>query len=77
MATPRFTGRPTGRPAHRDRIRAAANEVGDEQEGIWSRERLEEMNQRFVERLERAFETGTENRQAAAAMNGANASRPL
>jgi len=32
------------------------------------------MDRRFVERVERAFETGRERRQSAA-MNGANASR--
>jgi len=49
---------------------------GDEQIGAFSRERLVAMDQRFVARVERAFETGDESREVAAAMNGANASRP-
>jgi hypothetical protein len=48
---------------------------GDEVVGEYSRERLIKMHERFVERVERAFETGRESRQSAA-MNGANASRP-
>jgi len=47
---------------------------GDEL-GPYSLEHLAEMNERFVERLERAFASGAES-PAAAAMNGANASRP-
>ena len=47
---------------------------GDEQEGGWSCDHLVAMDRRFVERVERAFETGRERRQSAA-MNGANASR--
>jgi hypothetical protein len=46
---------------------------GDEQVGEYSRERLLRMDARFVERVERAFETGRERRQSA---GGANASRP-
>jgi hypothetical protein len=48
---------------------------GDEAVGIWPRERLVAMNRRFVERVEHAFENGSESRQSAA-MNGANASQP-
>ena len=48
---------------------------GDEVVGEYSRERLIKMNDRFVARVESAFKTGKENRQSAAAMNGANASR--
>ena len=53
----------------------AANQPDDEVVGEYSRERLIRMNDRFVERVERAFENGSEHRQSAA-MNGANASRP-
>ena len=35
-------------------------EPGDEQHGAWSRERLESMDRRFVERLERAIARGQE-----------------
>jgi len=55
---------------------------GDEVVGEYSRERLIKMNDRFVERVERAFENGGERRQSgsgiasrSAAANGANASR--
>jgi len=48
---------------------------GDEAVGEYSRERLVVMNQRFVERVERAFKNGSEHRESAA-MHGANASRP-
>ena len=41
-------------------------EPGDEQNGAWSREQLEEMNARFVERLEEAFRLGLESRESAA-----------
>jgi hypothetical protein len=53
----------------------AAFQPGDEVSGAFSRERLVAMDQRFVARVERAFETGAESRQSAA-MSGANASRP-
>jgi len=48
---------------------------GDEQ-GAYTHERLIAMNEKFVARVERAFETGKESRQARAATNGADASRP-
>ena len=35
-------------------------------EGTWTRERLEQMNARFTERLEQAFELGLESRESAA-----------
>jgi hypothetical protein len=35
-------------------------EPGDEQHGDWPRERLEQMDRRFVARLERAIERGQE-----------------
>ena len=55
--------------------KGAACQPGNEVVGEYSRERLLRMNDRFVERVERAFETGSERRQSAA-MNSANASRP-
>jgi hypothetical protein len=36
---------------------------GDEQDGAWPRGRPEQMDARFVERLERAIERGEERRQ--------------
>jgi len=41
-------------------------EAGDELDGLWSRERLIEMNARFTERLEEAFRLGLESRESAA-----------
>jgi hypothetical protein len=41
-------------------------EAGDELDGLWSRERLIEMNTRFAERLEQAFELGLESRKSTA-----------
>jgi hypothetical protein len=48
---------------------------GDQEQGQWTHERLLAMDRRFCERVERAFENGSEHRQSAA-MNGAHASRP-
>ena len=44
----------------------ALYEAGDEQDGLWSRERLIEMNTHFAERLEEAFRLGLESRESAA-----------
>ena len=41
-------------------------EAGDERDGLWSHEQLEEMNARFTERLEEAFRLGLESRASAA-----------
>jgi len=41
-------------------------EAEDELDGLWSRERLIEMNTRFAKRLEEAFRLGLENRKSAA-----------
>jgi len=41
-------------------------EAEDELDGLWSRERLIEMNARFTERLEEAFRLGLESRESAA-----------
>ena len=38
----------------------------DDRDGPWTREQLEEMNARFTERLEQAFELGLERRESAA-----------
>jgi hypothetical protein len=43
-------------------IRDNRYEPGDEIAGAWTVERLLRMNERFVERLERAFARGLENR---------------
>jgi len=40
-------------------------EAEDELDGLWSRERLIEMNTRFAERLEEAFRLGLERRESA------------
>ena len=40
---------------------------GDEQQGGWSREQREKMDQRFTEAMARALRTGQENPAAAAA----------
>jgi hypothetical protein len=40
---------------------------GDEQQGGWSRQQREEMDQRFAEAIARALRTGRENPAAAAA----------
>jgi len=39
---------------------------GDERDGPWTHEQLIEMNTRFAERLEHAFELGLESRESAA-----------
>src|SRR5262245_24131965 len=41
-------------------------EPDDELDGIWTREQLLEMNARFADQLERAFEHGLESRESAA-----------
>jgi hypothetical protein len=58
-------------------------QLGDEAVGEYSREQLIRMNDRFIERVERASENGSEHRQSgsgiasrSAATNGANATRP-
>jgi hypothetical protein len=48
---------------------------GDQEQGCWSYDRLIAMDRRFCERVERAFENGSEHRQSAVT-NGANASCP-
>jgi len=49
---------PRGQPPRR--LYLGAPEPGDEQEGAWPRERLETVDARFVERLERAVRRGEE-----------------
>jgi len=51
----------TGRPPTR-RDANAAPERNDERCGDYTRARLEQMNQRFVERVERAISAGREHR---------------
>jgi len=43
----------------------ALYEPNDELDGMWTRERLEEMNAAFTAALERAFELGLESRESA------------
>ena len=45
---------------------------GDELQGDWSREQLEEMDRRFVAAVETAFQLGLESRAAAAATYSRN-----
>jgi len=49
---------PRGQPPRR--LYLGAPEPGDKQEGAWPRERLETVDARFVERLERAVRRGEE-----------------
>jgi hypothetical protein len=44
--------------AARRRLHLGLPEPGDEQEGAWPRERLEQMDARFVERVEPAIASG-------------------
>jgi len=61
MAT--SSGRSVGRPPYvHSRIRDGGYEPGDEIAGGWTLERLLRMNDRFVERLERAIARGLESR---------------
>jgi hypothetical protein len=61
MAT--SNGRSVGRPPYEhSQIRDKAWEPGDEIAGGWSLERLLHMNDRFADRLERAFASGLEQR---------------
>ena len=55
------SGRSVGRPPHvHSQIRDGRYEPGDEITGGWTLERLLRMNNRFVERLERAVARGLE-----------------
>jgi hypothetical protein len=66
-----------GRKPYAGIVKTSVSEPGDERQGDYSREQLVRFDNRFRARLLlRAFETGAESREAAAAMNGANASRP-
>ena len=56
-----------GRPSRYEHLKDTVPEAGDQRHGDWSRERLLRMNERFVERVELAFATGCERREAAAA----------
>ena len=67
----RANGKPRGRPPHKN-SKAALPMPGDEQVGGWSQAQLIRMDNRFRARLLRAFESGKENRQAAAATYDAN-----
>jgi hypothetical protein len=63
-----------GRKPYAGVVRTSVSEPGDEMCGAFSHDRLVAMDRRFVEQVERAFQTGSERRQSAA-MNGANATR--
>jgi len=56
-----------GRPSGYEHLKSAVPEPGDQQHGDWPRERLLKMDERFCRRVELAFATGCETRQAAAA----------
>ena len=65
-----------GRKPYAGIVKTSVSEPGDERQGDYRREQLVRFDNRFRARPLRAFETGAESREAAAAMNGANASRP-
>jgi hypothetical protein len=67
------SARRSGRPPHQCHSK---DDQPQEYDGAlpYSQAELARMNERFVERVERAFKNGSEHRQSAA-MNGANASR--
>jgi hypothetical protein len=54
-----------GRPSGYEHLNDTVSEPGDELAGSWPRKRL--LNRRFRKRLELAFATGRERREAAAA----------
>ena len=66
--------RRSGRPPH---LCHSKDDQPQEYDGAmpYSADQLERMNARFVERVEHAFQNGSESRQSAAT-HGANASRP-
>jgi len=53
----------------------APPQPGDEQVGLWSHAQLVRMDNRFRQRIERAFKNGSEHRRSAET-NGADALRP-
>jgi len=70
----RANGGPRGGPPHKN-SKAAPSEPGDEQ-GAYTHAQLIQMDNRFRARLLRGFRRGKESREAAAATNGANSTRP-
>jgi hypothetical protein len=51
----------TGRPSDpRSKLKSEDPRQGDGREGLWSRARLEQMDARFVQRVERAIARGDE-----------------
>jgi len=69
-------GKRARRPLHYGaRSEGEESVPGDEAIGAFSREQLVRFDDRFRERMERAFETGRESREAAEATYSANASR--
>jgi hypothetical protein len=57
-------------------MRLGLCEPDDELDGIWTRERLLEMDAHFVAALEKAFELGLESRESAAGQVKLPVSRP-
>jgi len=55
-----------GRKPHNGAVKTSVYEPGDEQQ-TWTRERLEDMNARFIAKMELAFRWGHESRASAAA----------
>jgi hypothetical protein len=59
-----------GRPSLLNcKSKSAPPQPGDEQNGGWPREQLEAMDAKFRERVERAFENGSERRQSTRPQN--------
>jgi len=67
-------GKPPGRPPH---MHHSKTDAPTDYDGAmpYSQAELVRMNDRFVERVERAFEMGNENRPTAVATNGAHPTR--
>jgi hypothetical protein len=69
-------GKRVCRPQHYGPRKDAEPQPGDEAVGAFSPEQLVRFDNRFTERLLRAFETGRESREAAGATHGASPARP-
>jgi len=68
--------RPGRRSLNGQSLLARAPCAPDDGIGPYTREQLTRMDADFIAAMERVVAAGKESRQAAAAMNGANASRP-
>ena len=69
-------GKRVCRPQHYGPHKDAEPKPGDEAVGAFSHQQLVRFDNRFRERLLRAFKTGCESREAAEATYGANSTRP-